>query len=356
MMMLTHPRRLQSGQAMRPDRHPLAAAQCITAYDSRHAAAWDALVSSSQSGTVMHTRRFLSYHGDRFHDESLCLWNEAGSRLEAVLPLARSPGDAAVVISHPGSTFGGLIEAAIDPARRAGLLAGVAAILLARGYRSLVYKPAPAIFGAQFDESDLRLMMRVGSLRRSDLWNFIRLDHPHALAPMRRRNVKIATRNGVTVRPAQGDAEWLAFHALLTANLASRHAAAPVHSAEEMLLLRQRIAGENALWLAFGPHGDILAGSWCLAYNRRVLHTQYIASSPEGRALRAVDSLFAAVIADAARRGLNVLSFGINTLADGFQVNTALLKQKLRFGAGVAVCWQFDVDLARLAHVDPGFA
>lgn len=334
----------------------MATAQCITAYDGRHAAAWDDLVFRSQSGTVMHTRRFLSYHGDRFHDESLCLWNEDETRLEAVMPLARSSGDADVVISHPGSTFGGLIEPVIDPARRAAMLAGVAAMLRDRGYRSLVYKPAPAIFGAQFDESDLRLMMHVGTVRRTDLWNFIRLDHPHAFAPMRRRNVKIATRHGVTVRPAQGDAEWLAFHALLSANLASRHAAAPVHSAEEMLLLRQRIAGENALWLAFGPHGDILAGSWCFAYNRRVLHTQYIASSPEGRALRAVDSLFAAVIEDAGRRGLNVLSFGINTLGDGFRVNSNLLKQKLRFGAGVAVCWQFEVDLARLAQADPGFA
>lgn len=341
---------------MRPDRHPLAAAHCITAYEDRHAASWDELVSRSQGGTVMHSRRFLSYHGERFRDESLCLWTEPGTRLQAVLPLARSPGDPEVVVSHPGSTFGGLVEAAIDPERRATMLAGLAAILLDRGYRSLVYKPAPAVFGGQFDESDLRLMMRVGDVRRSDLWNFIRLDHPHELAPMRRRNLKVAARKGVTVRQAQGDEEWLAFHALLAANLASRHGTAPVHSAEEMLLLRQRIAGENELWLAFDRHGDILAGTWCFAYNRRALHTQYIASSPQGRELRAVDSLFAAVIEDAGRRGLKVLSFGINTLADGFRVNGNLLKQKLRFGAGVAVCWQFDVDLARLAQVDAGFA
>ncbi|MCX9148591.1 GNAT family N-acetyltransferase [Erythrobacter sp. WG] len=313
-------------------------------------------MSRSQGGTVMHTRRFLSYHGDRFDDESLCLWSEPGARLEAVLPLARSPGDAEVVVSHPGSTFGGLIEPSIDPARRAGLLAAAAGILLDRGYRRLAYKPAPAIFGAQFDESDLRLMTHVGQVRRCNLWNFIRLDHHHELAPKRRASVKAASRKGVTVRQAQGDDEWLAFHALLTANLASRHAAAPVHSAEEMLLLRQRIAGENEMWLAFDRHSEIVAGTWCFAYNRRVLHTQYIASSPKGRELGGVDSLLAAVIDDAGRRGLNALSFGINTLADGFQINSNLLKQKLRFGGGVAACWQFDVDLARLAHVDPGFA
>ncbi|MFM7350210.1 MAG: GNAT family N-acetyltransferase [Erythrobacter sp.] len=341
---------------MQLDRLPLAAAHCITAYEDRHAAAWDELVSRSQGGTIMHTRRFLSYHGDRFADESLCFWSEPGGRLEAVLALARSPGDAAVVVSHPGSTFGGLIEPTIDPARRAGLLAAAAGVLLDRGYRSLVYKPSPAIFGAQFDESDLRLMMRVGSVRRCDLWNFIRLDHHHELAPKRRASVKAAARKGVTVRQAQGDEEWLAFHSLLTANLASRHAAVPVHSAEEMLLLRQRIAGENALWLAFDRHGEIVAGTWCFAYNQRAQHTQYIASSPHGRELGAVDSLLAAVIADAGQRGRNVLSFGINTLGDGFRVNGNLLKQKLRFGAGVAACWQFDVDLARLAQVDPGFA
>lgn len=343
---------------MRPEPAPTgaAAAHCVTRYDPAQAGLWDAFVAGTQAGTMMHSRRFLAYHGDRFEDESLCLWSDPGVRLRAVLPLARAPGDGETVVSHPGSTFGGLLEDRIDPAERAVLLSTLAGLLLDRGYRRLVYKPAPAVFGAQFDESDLRLLLRAGTVRRSDLWNFIRLDHPHAMAAKRRSSARACRRRGVIVRPAAGDHEWQAFHALLAANLAQRHGTTPVHSLDEMLSLRGRIAGENELWLALDPDGTILAGTWCFAYTAATLHTQYIASTAQGRDLGAVDGLLAHLIDDAAARGLRVLSFGINTLGDGFAINGGLLKQKLRFGSGVAVCWQFDVDLQRLATLDGGFA
>jgi hypothetical protein len=72
--------------------------------------------------------------------------------------------------------------------------------------------------------------------------------------------------------------------------------------------------------------------------------------------LGAVDYLLANLSETASARGLRILSFGINTLGDGFGVNGALMKQKLRFGSGVAVHWQFDVDLACLATLDAGFS
>lgn len=281
-MLSTLPREAHGMQAMTDG---------ITAYDESAAPLWDDLVARSHGGTVMHSRRFLGYHGDRFHDESLCIWSDPGVRLKAVLPLARSSGAADVVVSHPGSTFGGLIEGGIDPAERSALLSSIAHLLLDRGYRQLVYKPTPAIFGDQFDESDLRLMLQAGTVRRSDLWNFIRLDRPHALSAKRRASVKAAGRKGVVVRRAETDAEWQAFHSLLTAGLAERHGATPVHSLTEMLDLRGRIAGENELWLAIGPDGDVLAGTWCLAYNAGTLHTQYITSSAAGRAAGAVSTL-----------------------------------------------------------------
>lgn len=328
----------------------------ITSYEDRFAERWDELVARSHSGTVMHSRRFLGYHGERFHDESLCVWSDPGVRLKAVLPLARSPLAADVVVSHPGSTFGGLVEDSIDPEQRAALLSACAQMLLDRGYRQMIYKPAPAIFGQQFDESDLRLMTRAGSIRRTDLWNFIRLDQAHALSPKRRASLKSASRKGVTVRKAENDdADWRAFHAMLSDNLAERHGTAPVHTIEEMLSLRERIGGENELWLAVDANGGILAGTWCFAYTGGTIHTQYIASTAEGRQAGAVDYLLASLVDDAAGRGFAVFSFGINTYADGFGINRNLLKHKLRFGSGVAVHWQFDVDLSRLAGIEAGF-
>jgi len=44
------------------------------AYTSAQAEAWDALIAESTAGTILQTRRFLSYHGNRFADASLCFW------------------------------------------------------------------------------------------------------------------------------------------------------------------------------------------------------------------------------------------------------------------------------------------
>lgn len=327
----------------------------ITRYEDRFAVPWDALIARSHGGTVMHSRRFLAYHGDRFQDESLCLWSDPGVRLHAALPLARSPSAPDTVVSHPGSTFGGLIEDGVDPEKRAALLSACARHLLDRGFRRMTYKPQPAIFGQQFDESDLRLMTRAGSVHRSDLWNFIRLDQSHALSEKRRSSVKAAGRKGITVREAQGETEWRLFYAMLTENLSARHGVAPVHSIDELLSLRERLGDGSRLWLAIGRDGEILAGTWCLAYNSSTAHTQYIASTEQGRKLGAVDFLLASMMDRYANDGFGIFSFGVNTLKDGFSINKGLLKQKLQFGSGVTVHWQFDVDLERLATIDAGF-
>ncbi len=328
----------------------------ITSYDDSVKQTWDGFVPTTQAGTIMHSRRFLEYHGERFKDESLCIWSDPGVRLKAAIPLARAPNAADVVASHPGSTFGGMIANVIDPSERASILSAVAGTLLERGYRKLVYKTVPAIFGQQFDESDLRLLLRTGTVRRADLWSFIRIDRAYAFSAKRRASIKAAERKGVELRQAHQEADWVAFHTLLSSNLQERHSTVPVHSLAEMLDLRRRLEGENQLWLAYGPDGEILAGTWCFAYNAETLHTQYIASNPRGRELGAVDYLLAGVIDATAASSFKVMSFGINTLSDGYAINTNLMKQKLRFGSGVAVHWHFDVDLEQLANVDAGFA
>src|SRR5947208_9532719 len=70
-------------------------------------AEWDGLVSRAPMGHMLHTRAFLSYHGDGFEDASLALRGERG-RLVGVLPAAREGDD--LVASHPGATFGGIVH------------------------------------------------------------------------------------------------------------------------------------------------------------------------------------------------------------------------------------------------------
>ena len=79
------------------------------AYRPDDAAAWDDLVARSVNGTILHTRRFLAYHGSRFRDRSLVVTKSNG-KLAGVLPAAEDPVDQSVVTSHPGLTYGGLVH------------------------------------------------------------------------------------------------------------------------------------------------------------------------------------------------------------------------------------------------------
>ena len=65
-------------------------------------AAWDDLVARAVNGTMLHTRRYLSYHRDRFRDQSLLITNARGWPIGA-LPAAEDPADTSVVTSLPVS-------------------------------------------------------------------------------------------------------------------------------------------------------------------------------------------------------------------------------------------------------------
>ena len=95
---------------------------------------WEDLVARACNGTFLHTRRFISYHGDRFRDRSLVLENRR-KRIVGVFPAAEAPSDPDMIISHPGLTYGGVIH---DGTVRGAAMVG-ALDAIANHYRSLYY-------------------------------------------------------------------------------------------------------------------------------------------------------------------------------------------------------------------------
>src|SRR5919197_1305542 len=84
-------------------------AVCARSFSPADAEAWDQLVQRSINGTFLHSRRFLSYHGDRFRDRSV-IFTIGSSLIVGVLPAALDPADEETVVSHPGATYGGIVH------------------------------------------------------------------------------------------------------------------------------------------------------------------------------------------------------------------------------------------------------
>ena len=81
----------------------------ICEYEPKHASDWDNFVNRSIQGAFLHTRKFLSYHREKFVDKSSS--TTENSRIMGLFPAAIDPTNDSSIISHPGITYGGIIDA-----------------------------------------------------------------------------------------------------------------------------------------------------------------------------------------------------------------------------------------------------
>lgn len=319
----------------------------VRPYAEGDAAKWDELVGRSACGTFLHTRRFLSYHGSRFKDMSL-VCEDGKHRVIGVFPAAVKPGDPGCVASHPGATYGGLLtRPGTTAAEIEELLDAVVGHYRAAGLKSLEYKSVPPHFHSSFEQLDQHAIWKRGAqVARRDLWSVLSMGDPPGYSKGHKWAIGRAKKSGVIVRSAADDASYRAFHAMLEARLAEAHGALPVHSAEELLMLRDRFPRNIALWLARDEDGRCLAGCWIFMFGERAWHTQYIVSTEEGRKRCATHLVVDSAIGRAEKDRVAFFSFGASTESGGRQLNTGLLGFKSGFGAG-AVC--HDVYSLRLA-------
>jgi hypothetical protein len=299
----------------------------VRPYAPADADAWDALVERSRNGNLLHRRGYMDYHADRFVDCSLVV--ERNGEIVAVFPANIQDKR---VTSHGGLTYAGLISScALRAESTLAVFEQMADAYRALGVERVVYKAVPHVFHAYPAEEDLYALQRMGArLVRRDVSSVIALQEPFQFTEPRKSAIRKAARAGIIL---QLGADPAAFHALLSEVLLKHHAT-PTHSLQELRLLQARFPRQIVLHEA-RKDGVLLAGA--LVYDLgRVVHTQYLAASEEGRHLDALSFLLAELIGStyAARRHF---SFGISTEKEGAVLNGGLVTQKEYFGARAIV-------------------
>lgn len=313
------------------------------AYTGADAAAWDEFCATAPMATFLHSRRFLSYHGDRFQDVSLVIEDDAGAWL-GILPAALGR-EAGLVVSHPGATFGGLLhrgrllgETMIEA------LACACSYLAAAGLTNLIYKAVPRIYHCRPSDDDSYALFRMGATRsRCDLSCAIDLACRGHVSERRRRCARKAAKAGVMV--SFEDTALAEFWPILADNLSDRHETRPVHTLAEIELLRQRFPAQIRL-VAARREGRLIAGT-ILFCSPRAIHAQYIAGSEASREAGALDAAFEYVIAWATTGGHRYFDFGISNEDEGRILNSGLYDFKSEFGASGVIHEFYDIDLTR---------
>jgi Acetyltransferase (GNAT) domain len=314
----------------------------VTAYSEAESVAWDELAGRAETATFLHTRRYLSYHGERFKDCSLLIMDER-QRLAGLFPAAVDPQDETRVVSHPGITYGGVLhDGRLRGERMLDALEAVRSFYVEQGFCALRYKAVPYIYHLSPSSDDLYALFRLGArLYRSDLSCAIDLQNRPRASERRRRGLRRALKDGVGVE--EGAAFAQAFWKILEETLAAKYHTRPVHRVDEILLLHS-LFPRNIEFVAALHEGEVIAGV-VLFVSPYVVHLQYMASGSRGQEMCALDAVLDHCIGRAEARGARYFDFGISTERDGQYLNAGLYQFKSEFGGGGVVHEFYELNL-----------
>lgn len=292
---------------------------------------WDAFIRGSKNGTFLFLRDYMDYHADRFRDYSLMARNEKG-KIVAVLP---ANADGAILKSHAGLTFGGWIGCYkdFDVISLLEIQNQTNKILSDNGFKELHYKPVPYIYSRYPAQEDLYMLFRYNAIRAvSQVSMAVDLQSDAGPDTAMRRKARQAVKDGLEF----GESDDLAsFWTILSELLATRYNVQPVHTLEEILLLKNRFPENIRLFSVF--RGGKILGGTVLYISGEVLHAQYIASGPEGKQLNALPLLFSSLIEKGRLEGYRWFDFGTCNEDGGLYLNQGLARQKISFGGRAVI-------------------
>lgn len=296
----------------------------ISRYNPGNACVWDGIVACSRQGTFLHKRGYMDYHADRFADCSLIAFRKG--KPIAVLP-ANIAGDN--LYSHQGLTYGGWLTppAHFDGNDMLELFDVWRDWCRANGISRVYYKATPHIYHRIPAEEDIYALFRSGAQPWvTNLSSVVKMDEIPAMNTLQRRHLR---KSGALQPWIRETCDALEFMPVLEECLMERHGSAPVHTAAELKMLKDRFPANIRMFLC-GTDDDIEA-EVCIYDTAGVAHCQYIATTERGRLNGTLTFLFHRLLTEtfSSRR---YFDFGTSNEAGGMILNAGLIRQKTGLG------------------------
>ena len=309
----------------------------VTRYSPQYAEEWNRFVGESKNATFLFDRNYMDYHADRFIDHSLMF--RENDKLVALFPASEH---AQRIASHGGLTYGGVLSGRkMSAARMLRVFEGLLQYYRDGGFLGVRYKAIPPIYHKIPAQEDLYALFRAdAALYRVDVSTAIELANRNPLSGGKKNNLSKARKAGIKVSQSN---EYGEFVPLLGETLADRHDSRPAHDLAEIELLASRFPDNINLWVA-RRSGQLLAGT-LLFITDTTIHTQYLASSPEGRDTGALDAVIHELLLRDWCKGIKYFDFGISNEDEGRVLNAGLCAQKEMFGGSSVAHMFFEISL-----------
>ena len=289
---------------------------------------WDDFVSKSKNGVFLFYRDYIEYHADRFKEHSLVFLKKR--KIIAIFPANE---DGLNIISHGGLTFGSLIMSKkIRMVEVLDIFEKIKSYYADLGFSRIIYKAIPTIFHSYPAEEDLYALFRNNALTvKRDISSVIKIENALRFSPTKRQAINKGLENRIVVSESDNfDDYWMILEDVLL-----KHNTKPTHTKEEIIKLKA-LFNDNIRLFEARKDGGLLAGVVIYDYGKLV-HTQYMANSVNGRKMGALDIINHYLLTKVFQ-GKEYFSFGTSNEQMGRKLNLGLIQQKeMMGGRGISV-------------------
>jgi len=317
----------------------------VKEYTEDHHKAWDEFIrTTSRNGGIFQERDFLSYHPEgKFKDASL-LFFEKGN-LIAVFPAAIvSENGKEKVVSHPGSSCGGLIfQYSASLQQVLELLELLIEIYQAKKVDAIEIRLSEPIFNAIPDEELRYLLWHRGfAIKSQEISTCAKLTESKTWEKLcRKRNltyIKQQEKDGVKITETD-DVDKV--YPVIEMNLKVRYNRIPTHSREELMKLKAIYPDRIHYWIAEKDE-KVLGILVLFDVNKTGVHSFYIAKNEQYENVKAMPLLFHKVFEHYYQQGYAWFNFGISSR--GQQIKWGILEFKENVGgrATARQIWYLD--------------
>jgi hypothetical protein len=296
---------------------------------------WNAFIAQAKNATFLFHRDFMEYHKDRFEDYSLIVLND--EKWVAVLPANVVDNQ---VFSHQGLTFGGLVcleDVKVELIET--VFESILAFFKENKMNNFILKPILDFYQSRVsNELNYFLFQNKASLMKRSMNLVIDYSKPLRISKSKLKHYRRVSKLGISIEEAVDFN--LFWNQILIPRLEEKYQTKPVHSLEEINQLKTSFP-ENIKQFNAYYEGEIVAGI-TLFISKKVVKSQYGATSLKGESVRVLDFLFIKLINEYSSE---YSFFDMGIVDDGDFYNKGLLKQKEELGCSVYLQDVFKIEL-----------
>lgn len=304
----------------------------VLLYENKYEQAWDELVlNKSINGNFLQTRNFLNYHNNgKFKDHSLMFFK--GETLAAVMP-ANELEQGKILISHQGSTFGGLVIGAdyCTTSNYNWIFKEIMEHFKNQGYERVELRMPHWLYARKDKGNELLdyYFQLNGFTSRGEVGFYVNLtnlpeDYESYFDSLRRRKLRKAYKYNLSFGELTDQESIREFYDVLADNML-KFDAVPLHTVDDILDFKFCRLKNIVSFYGVYHETELIAGSMVFNFcDKKVFHTQYLASRHDSLDYCPNEFLYTSLIRTAKELGYRFLSYGTATLEHGEIYNESL--------------------------------